>query len=117
MRVSRTWDSIVSLLPKGGETIWGNLDWSAEEGHGFSFAEKGQASMSGNNLNNSNGRRSLQVKDPVKYGRIISFGKVASQLPSSQLSTLDSKVPFSLFLFFFLIDFFLNFFISDFLLN
>ncbi|KAG2674532.1 hypothetical protein I3843_13G125800 [Carya illinoinensis] len=91
MRVSRTWDSIVSLLPKGGETIWGNLDWSAEEGHGFSFAEKGQASMSGNNLNNSNGRRSLQVKDPVKYGRIISFGKVASQLPSSQLSTLDSK--------------------------
>ncbi|XP_040993031.1 putative phospholipid:diacylglycerol acyltransferase 2 isoform X1 [Juglans microcarpa x Juglans regia] len=91
MRVSRTWDSIVSLLPKGGETIWGNLDWSAEEGHGFSFAKKGQASMSGNNLNNSNGRRSLQLKDPVKYGRIISFGKVASQLPSSQLSTFDSK--------------------------
>ncbi|KAF2321705.1 hypothetical protein GH714_001646 [Hevea brasiliensis] len=32
LRVSRTWDSTVSLLPKGGETIWGNLDWFPEEG-------------------------------------------------------------------------------------
>lgn len=104
MRVSRTWDSIVSLLPKGGETIWGNLDWSAEEGHGFSFVKEGQASMSGNNLNNSNGKRSLQVKDTVNYGRIISFGKEASQLPSSQLSSIDSKVPFSSFYFSFFVE-------------
>ncbi|XP_020215180.1 putative phospholipid:diacylglycerol acyltransferase 2 isoform X1 [Cajanus cajan] len=31
MRVFRTWDSIISLLPKGGETIWGDLDWCPEE--------------------------------------------------------------------------------------
>jgi phospholipid:diacylglycerol acyltransferase len=48
--------------------------------------------MSDNNLNHSNGRRGFKVKDPVKYGRIISFGKAASQLPSLQLPTHDSKV-------------------------
>jgi phospholipid:diacylglycerol acyltransferase len=92
MRVSRTWDSTISLLPKGGETIWGNLDWSPEEGNGCDFEKKGEPSMSDNNLNHSNGRRGFKVKDPVKYGRIISFGKAASQLPSSQLPTHDSKV-------------------------
>ncbi|XP_059430182.1 putative phospholipid:diacylglycerol acyltransferase 2 isoform X3 [Corylus avellana] len=91
MRVSRTWDSTISLLPKGGETIWGNLDWSPEDGHGCDFVKKGQPSMSDNNLNSSNGRSCFQVKDPVKYGRMISFGKAASQLPSSQLPTHDSK--------------------------
>ncbi|GKB99194.1 phospholipid:diacylglycerol acyltransferase 1-like protein [Tanacetum coccineum] len=31
MRMSRTWDSTMSMIPKGGETIWGGLDWSPEE--------------------------------------------------------------------------------------
>ncbi|KAL5169796.1 putative phospholipid:diacylglycerol acyltransferase 2 [Glycine soja] len=31
MRVCRTWDSIISLMPKGGETIWGGLDWCLEQ--------------------------------------------------------------------------------------
>lgn len=94
IRVSRTWDSAISLLPKGGDTIWGNLDWSPEEGNGCDFVKKGQP------LNNSNGRRDFQVKDPVKYGRMISFGKAASQLPSSQLPTHDSKVLILFFFFF-----------------
>lgn len=92
LRVSRTWDSTVSLLPKGGETIWGNLDWSPEEGHGCDFTTKGEAHASGNSVNNVNQSRGLEVKDLVKYGRIISFGKAASQLPSSQLPNIDPKV-------------------------
>ncbi|XWS28639.1 hypothetical protein CRYUN_Cryun25bG0088300 [Craigia yunnanensis] len=74
MRVSRTWDSIVSLVPKGGETIWGNMDWSPEEGHFCDFSKKrhSQPSLSDNNVNNSDVKRGFRVKDPVKYGRIIS---------------------------------------------
>jgi phospholipid:diacylglycerol acyltransferase len=100
MRVSRTWDSTISLLPKGGEAIWGNLDWSPEEGHDCDFVKKGQPSLIDNNFNNSNGRRCFQVKDPVKYGRMISFGKAASQLHSSQLPTHDSKVSILISFFF-----------------
>ncbi|KAK8516294.1 hypothetical protein V6N12_068904 [Hibiscus sabdariffa] len=39
-QVSRTWDSLVSLVPKGGETIWGNMDWSPEEEHVCDFSKK-----------------------------------------------------------------------------
>ena len=33
MRVSRTWDATMSMLPKGGNAIWGGLDWSPEQGY------------------------------------------------------------------------------------
>ncbi|GKB74316.1 L-arabinokinase-like protein [Tanacetum coccineum] len=33
MRMSRTWDSTLSMIPKGGDTVWGGLDWSPEEGY------------------------------------------------------------------------------------
>ncbi|KAA8550250.1 hypothetical protein F0562_001934 [Nyssa sinensis] len=93
MRVSRTWDSIISLMPKGGETIWGNLDWSPEEEHDCDSAKKRylQPSLNENSSNNTDGKRGFQVKERMKYGRIISFGKAASDIPSSQLSTLGSK--------------------------
>ncbi|XVE59490.1 hypothetical protein DITRI_Ditri05aG0050100 [Diplodiscus trichospermus] len=93
MRMSRTWDSIVSLLPKGGETIWGNMDWSPEEGQVCDFSKKRhpQLSLDNINVNNSDVKRGFRVKDPAKYGRIISFGKAASVLHSSQLPTVDSK--------------------------
>lgn len=95
MRVSRTWDSIVSLIPKGGETIWGNLDWSPEEEHDCDFTKKRHVQPSlleGNDTNNSDGKMGYQIKEPVRYGRIISFGKATSQLPTSQLPNFGSKV-------------------------
>lgn len=94
MRVSRTWDSTVSLLPKGGETIWGNLDWSPEEGHACHLGKKGnfRPSPIENNANHSDRKSSFQIKEKVKCGRMISFGKVESQLPSSQIPSLDPKV-------------------------
>lgn len=97
MRVSRSWDSVISLLPKGGETIWGNLDWSPEEEQICDSDKKKylQPSSRENNSNNNggSGETIFEVKkEPTKYGRLISFGKEASELPSSQLPTLTSKV-------------------------
>ncbi|KAL2511162.1 putative phospholipid:diacylglycerol acyltransferase 2 [Abeliophyllum distichum] len=94
MRVSRTWDSIVSLIPKGGETIWGNLDWSPEEGHVCDSAKKMyQQHLHNNRKNeyNSKGGTSFRVQELTKYGRMISFGKAASDLPSSQLPVFGSE--------------------------
>ncbi|BFG34589.1 hypothetical protein CerSpe_208630 [Prunus speciosa] len=92
MRASRTWDSIVSLLPKGGDAIWGNLDWSPEDGHSCDLAKKGYLQTSGdNNFNNCDENRVFQEKEPVKYGRIISFGKETSQISSPQLPRHDFK--------------------------
>lgn len=96
LRVSRTWDSIVSLLPKGGETIWGDLDWSPEEGHARQLVKKGNFQCSPND-NYTDAMRGFQIKETEKYGRIISFGKEESQLPSSQIPILNSKVPYFLF--------------------
>ncbi|KAB2606599.1 phospholipid:diacylglycerol acyltransferase 2 [Pyrus ussuriensis x Pyrus communis] len=93
MRACRTWDSIVSILPKGGDAIWGNLDWSPEDGQSCDRAKKGylQSTSGDNNFSHNDGNRIFQVKEPVKYGRIISFGKESSQLSSSQLPRLDLK--------------------------
>ncbi|KAF3639745.1 Phospholipid:diacylglycerol acyltransferase 1 [Capsicum annuum] len=93
MRVFRTWDSVVSLLPKGGETIWGDLNRSPEEENVcYSAKNKYLRSFSKeNDGNNTDPRRSIQVKELVKYGRLISFGKTASEIPSSQLSFVDPK--------------------------
>ncbi|CAI9761550.1 unnamed protein product [Fraxinus pennsylvanica] len=92
MSVSRTWDSVISLIPKGGETIWGNLEWSPEEHHVCDSAKKNYQQNFDINGNSSDSGRLFQVQQkPTKYGRIISFGKIVSDLPSSQLQTLDSK--------------------------
>ncbi|TMW97175.1 hypothetical protein EJD97_006073 [Solanum chilense] len=93
MRVFRTWDSIISLLPKGGETVWGDLNRSPEE-ENVCHSVKTQYlhySSKENNGNNTNPQRSIQVKELAKYGRLVSFGKVASEIPSSQLSFIDPK--------------------------
>ncbi|ERN13258.1 hypothetical protein AMTR_s00040p00234940 [Amborella trichopoda] len=95
MRVSRTWDSIMSLLPKGGETIWGDLDWSPEEGYccnSLKDCSKAYVNQQSGSGNSSNGKLDATRNEKVHYGRIISFGKLSSQLPSSILERPDSKV-------------------------
>ncbi|XP_028186338.1 putative phospholipid:diacylglycerol acyltransferase 2 [Glycine soja] len=64
MRVCRTWDSIISLMPKGGETIWGGLDWCLEQWNTY---------------------------DQVKKEYVKHFA--SSQLPDSLLITLHSEIP------------------------
>ncbi|KAJ8563492.1 hypothetical protein K7X08_031944 [Anisodus acutangulus] len=93
MRVFRTWDSIISFLPKGGETIWGDLNRSLEEENVCHSAKTQylRSSWKGNNENDTNIRRIIQVKELAKYRRLVSFGKAASEIPSSQLSFIDPK--------------------------
>ncbi|GAB2274667.1 Putative phospholipid:diacylglycerol acyltransferase 2 [Dionaea muscipula] len=97
MRMFRTWDSVVSLLPKGGETIWGNLDWSPEQNHqckcNFQIRKKRKSSLS--MANNSQAGKGcccrLKEEETPKYGRIISFSLPAAELPS-QLPNVTFEV-------------------------
>ena len=88
MRVCRTWDSIISLMPKGGEAIWGDLDWFPEEGNNCDQVNKRNVK----HFLSDNTHNSSDMQKPMKYGRIISFGKAILQLPASLLTTLDSEV-------------------------
>lgn len=93
LRLSRTWDSTVSLLPKGGETIWGNLDRFPEEGQ-VCVLSKSRSLKTSKSNSSSDVEGGLQVKESIKYGRIVSFGKSASQLPSTEIPSFDTKVLF-----------------------
>ncbi|CAL0333999.1 unnamed protein product [Lupinus luteus] len=93
MRVCRTWDSIISLMPKGGETIWGNLDWSPKDRNNCDHEKKGPAKhfASDGSQYSSYTQKSLQVKESTNHGRIISLSNAVSQLPDSLVTPLDSE--------------------------
>ncbi|KAF5816923.1 putative transferase [Helianthus annuus] len=80
MRMSRTWDSTMSMIPKGGETIWGGLDWSPEEG----YYPNNTTSVSSQNESKSKARN-------PNYGRFISFGRDAAELHSSEIQRIDFR--------------------------
>lgn len=77
MRVSRTWDSIISLLPKGGETIWGNKDWSPEEDCVCDSSKKRHPPQFETKGNSTDGQNIFQVPESTNYGRIILFWEVS----------------------------------------
>ncbi|CAI9100675.1 OLC1v1037824C2 [Oldenlandia corymbosa var. corymbosa] len=88
MRMTRTWDSTMSMIPKGGDTIWGGLDWSPEEGYECCTKK----SKNGNNETgapNDSGNSGNATK--VHYGRIISFGKDVIELHSSKIERVDFR--------------------------
>ncbi|TXG66063.1 hypothetical protein EZV62_007338 [Acer yangbiense] len=70
MQMTRTWDSTMSMIPKGGDTIWGDLDWSPEGGYMCSAKKLKNNDTAGQNLN-----QSLAKSKGVNYERMISFGK------------------------------------------
>ncbi|OWM68957.1 hypothetical protein CDL15_Pgr025144 [Punica granatum] len=76
MRVCRTWDSGISLIPKGGETILGDLDWSPEEGFscGLERSRSLESPVFVKNANNSEGRESFMIKESANF--IISFSRL-----------------------------------------
>ncbi|KAL6558644.1 Phospholipid:diacylglycerol acyltransferase 1 [Orobanche minor] len=87
LRMTRTWDSTMSLLLKGGETIWGGLDWSPEEGHVCSSKKKngnGQTAGHDRTMDLANFSR-------VKYGRLLSFGKDVADSHSSEIELFDFR--------------------------
>ncbi|XP_012449754.1 phospholipid:diacylglycerol acyltransferase 1 isoform X1 [Gossypium raimondii] len=87
MRMTRTWDSTMSMIPKGGETIWGGLDWSPE---GSSF-NCGAKTLRNNSINNTDQIPNINLANMknVNYGRIISFGKDVAEAHSSKIERVD----------------------------
>ncbi|GLT45032.1 hypothetical protein SLA2020_188970 [Shorea laevis] len=86
MRMTRTWDSTMSMMPKGGETIWGGVDWSPEGG----FKCNGKK-LKSNNTYHQSANGSFVNTENVNYGRIISFGKDVAELHSSQVERVDFR--------------------------
>ncbi|CAJ2654582.1 unnamed protein product [Trifolium pratense] len=87
----RTWDSIISLMPKGGETIWRDLHWGPKEGNKYEKRGHVKYFVSNNTYSCADMQNSLNVKEPINYGGINSVSKAVSQLLASLLSTLDSE--------------------------
>lgn len=88
----------MSMIPKGGDTIWGELDWSPEEG--YECIEKKSKNNSTQVAECDRTRKSVNATH-VKYGRIISFGKHVADLHSSEIERIDFRVMFLLELFIF----------------
>lgn len=93
MRMTRTWDSTMSMIPKGGDTIWGGLGWSPEECHSPS---RKRLIANDTQIANENGSEVVvsQIKH-VNYGRVISFGKDVADAPSSEIERIDFRVRLS----------------------
>lgn len=90
MRMTRTWDSTMSMIPKGGDTIWGGLDWSPEEGYDCSPKKQ---KNNDTQVTAYNGTVSVGSQcSYVNYGRIISFGKDVAEANSSQIERIEFRV-------------------------
>ncbi|XP_052183522.1 phospholipid:diacylglycerol acyltransferase 1 [Diospyros lotus] len=88
MRMTRTWDSTMSMIPKGGDTIWGGLDWSPEEGYEciLKKMKNNDTQMVGQTVKGISG-----YTKHVHYGRIISFGKDVAETHSSEIKRTDFR--------------------------
>ncbi|GMH03789.1 hypothetical protein Nepgr_005628 [Nepenthes gracilis] len=89
MKMTRTWDSTMSMIPRGGETIWGGLDWAPEEGYDCSKKKQ----RNNNTLSASHeesGSYSSQRKN-VFYGRMISFGKDVAEASPSEIKRINFR--------------------------
>ncbi|CAL9779099.1 unnamed protein product [Musa acuminata subsp. burmannicoides] len=89
MRLTRTWDSIMSMIPKGGDTIWGGLDWSPEES--YECSPKKQKNNDSHASSNDDGEMVECQSQSVNYGRIISFGKDIAETPSAKIEQNDFR--------------------------
>ncbi|KAK1578807.1 hypothetical protein Q3G72_033264 [Acer saccharum] len=74
----------MSMVPKGGDSIWGGVDWSPEEI--CSPTSRKQR----NNDTQANGDQTGNTKR-VNYGRIVSFGKDVAEAPSSEIEMIDFR--------------------------
>lgn len=86
MKMTRTWDSTMSMIPKGGDTIWGGLDWSPEEGCGP------RNKQTENDNNDSSTDSSDSRPKTSNFGRMISFGKEAAEAEASEIDRIDFRV-------------------------
>jgi phospholipid:diacylglycerol acyltransferase len=70
------------MIPKGGDVIWGGIDWSPEDG--FQCLPKRIANNQGFTEKKSLTTHQLN-ETKTHYGRLISFGKAISERPSDML--------------------------------
>lgn len=83
----------MSMIPKGGDTIWGGLDWSPEEC--YAPGKKRKQKTNDTHTSGDSETSSLESKPKhVNYGRIISFGREESEVHSSEINRLDFRVIF-----------------------
>jgi hypothetical protein len=90
MRMTRTWDSTMSMIPKGGETIWGGFDWSPEDG--FECKSKKKKVNDSEVSKDVNGEPVEVHQEPVNYGRMVSFGKDVAEAPVSDIEQIEFRV-------------------------
>ncbi|KAI4355493.1 hypothetical protein L6164_004259 [Bauhinia variegata] len=89
MKMTRSWDSTMSMIPKGGDIIWGALDWSPEEGY---LPSKRKQRTSDTQVTSHEENKTLISKSNIiNYGRIISFGKEVAVAPSSEIERIDFR--------------------------
>uniref|UniRef100_A0A7C9EIQ3 phospholipid:diacylglycerol acyltransferase n=1 Tax=Opuntia streptacantha TaxID=393608 RepID=A0A7C9EIQ3_OPUST len=89
MRMTRTWDSTMSMLPKGGDTIWGDLDWSPEED--YDPRKRKQQHNETTKSENKEDESQDSKRKKIYYGRMISFGKDVAEVPSSEIERINFR--------------------------
>lgn len=80
----------MSMIPKGGDAVWGGLDWCPEEGF-VPHSKRQRNNDTQFSVENETGKVVSQSK-PVNYGRIISFAKDVAEAPSSEIERIDFRV-------------------------
>lgn len=81
----------MSMIPKGGDTIWGGVDWSPEEGYLPSKKIKQRTKSTEVSGENDDGSTESKGRN-INYGRIISFGKDVAEANSSAIQRIDFRV-------------------------
>ncbi|KAG7013998.1 Phospholipid:diacylglycerol acyltransferase 1 [Cucurbita argyrosperma subsp. argyrosperma] len=81
MKMTRTWDSTMSMIPKGGDIIWGGLDWSPEDEHVPS-----KRKLKSDDTHNGDGDT---FSKKVHYGRMISFGQDIAEADLSEIERIE----------------------------
>ncbi|KAE8686706.1 Phospholipid:diacylglycerol acyltransferase 1 [Hibiscus syriacus] len=89
MRLSRSWDSTMSMIPRGGNTIWGGLDWSPEEG--YPCGRKRETKNGTWIMDRARVKSIVSQTRSANYGRIISFGKNVAEAPSYGIERTDFR--------------------------
>lgn len=80
----------MSMIPRGGATIWGDLDWSPDEG--YTPSKRRQRNNDTKNDIQEVIENGISQKKSVKYGRIISFGKDVAEAQSSHIERIEFRV-------------------------
>ncbi|GLT55998.1 hypothetical protein SLA2020_290730 [Shorea laevis] len=89
MKMTRTWDSTMSMIPRGGNTIWGGLNWSPEDG--YVCRRKREKSNDTHIVSGTGSGSAVSQTKCANYGRIISFGKEVAEAPSSEIERIDFR--------------------------